>query len=355
MSILRKIELSPRGYLLAGALLFVLALMFVPGGGEWYYQHIYVNLSPILTGISSLVPFSLSDCFIYGSILFLITYVVSSIVKRRGWKKTIFFICEYLLCVFVWFYLAWGLNYYRPNFYIRTETKPADFSSENFDKFISQYTDSLNASYVEMKSVDKEMVKKEVKKGYAKLAERFGFEEVKESLLPKPMLVKPLMNATGVLGYMGPFFNEYTLNQDLLPVQYPFTYAHEMAHVLGITNEAEANLYAYLVCSSSTNQAIRFSGYFGLLRYVLINAYQALTEEQLDTWRETINPDIRDLFNKNTEYWRDKYSDTLGEIQHAVYNMYLKGNKISSGHANYSEVIALLMALNDKDFEQKCK
>lgn len=66
-------------------------------------------------------------------------------------------------------------------------------------------------------------------------------------LRAKPMLISPMMSSVGVLGYMGPFLNEFNLNRDLLAVQYPFTYAHEMAHVLGISNEAEANLYGFLV------------------------------------------------------------------------------------------------------------
>ena len=52
----------------------------------------------------------------------------------------------------------------------------------------------------------------------------------------------------GVTGSMGPFFCEFTLNGDLLPANYPATYAHELAHLLGITSEAEANFYAYQVC-----------------------------------------------------------------------------------------------------------
>ena len=57
----------------------------------------------------------------------------------------------------------------------------------------------------------------------------------------KEMLVPSLMSGVSVMGYIGPFFVEYNLNPQLLPVQYPATYAHEMAHVLGVSNEAEAN------------------------------------------------------------------------------------------------------------------
>lgn len=46
------------------------------------------------------------------------------------------------------------------------------------------------------------------------------------------MLFTPLISMVGVTGSMGPFFCEFTLNGDLLPSQYPATYAHELAHLL---------------------------------------------------------------------------------------------------------------------------
>ena len=64
--------------------------------------------------------------------------------------------------------------------------------------------------------------------------------------LPTPLRAcRPCFSMVGVTGSMGPFFCEFTLNGDLLPPQYPATYAHELAHFLGITSEAEANFYAY--------------------------------------------------------------------------------------------------------------
>ena len=63
------------------------------------------------------------------------------------------------------------------------------------------------------------------------------------------MLFTPLISMVGVTGSMGPFCCEFTLNGDLLPPQYPATDAHELAHFLGITSEAEANFYAYQVLS----------------------------------------------------------------------------------------------------------
>ena len=147
----------------------------------------------------------------------------------------------------------------------------------------------------------------------------------------------------GVTGSMGPFFCEFTLNGDLLPSQYPATYAHELAHLLGITSEAEANFYAYQVCTRSQVQAIRFSGYLSVLPHVLNNARRLMAEEEYAQLFRRIRPEIIGLAKKNSEYWMKKYNPVIGRIQDRIYDLYLKGNKIESGRKNYSEVVGLLV------------
>ena len=164
----------------------------------------------------------------------------------------------------------------------------------------------------------------------------------------KEMLVPSLMSGVGVMGYIGPFFVEYNLNPQLLPVQYPVTYAHEMAHVLGVSNEAEANYYGYRICISSSVREIRFSGYFSLLGYVLSNAYSVLDEEAFESWKNRLRPEIRELYNQKIAYWLSLYNPFIGTVQDWIYNAFLKGNGISSGIANYAEVIALIIASGPK-------
>ena len=318
-----------------------------PGAGEVYARNIYPYVSAVLSRFSSLFPFSVGDCLIYGSIVGLLIYVVYAIVGRRSWKTAVGWVVEYLLWGYVWFYMAWGLNYFRQDFFSRTQIPYAAYSADAFRSFLSAYTDSLNASFVPIETVDKVVVAEESKKGYREIAGRFGLVLPAGYLHPKPMLLPSLMSSVGVLGYMGPFFTEYNLNPKLLPVQYPFTYAHEMAHVLGISSEAEANLYGFLVCSRSEVPEIRFSAYFALLPYVLSNAYQLLPEEEFNQWKETILPEIKEVYNRKAAYWLDLYSPLIGEIQSTAYNWFLKGNNIPSGRKNYSEVVALLMALNN--------
>ena len=163
----------------------------------------------------------------------------------------------------------------------------------------------------------------------------------------KTMLFTPFISMVGVTGSMGPFFCEFTLNGDLLPPQYPATYAHELAHFLGITSEAEANFYAYQVCTRSQVKEIRFSGYLSVLSHVLGNARRLMSEEEYAELFNRIRPEIIELAQKNQQYWMEKYSPLIGDIQNFIYDLYLKGNKIQSGRKNYSEVIGLLISYEE--------
>ena len=137
------------------------------------------------------------------------------------------------------------------------------------------------------------------------------------------------------------------MNPDLLPVQYPSTYAHELAHVLGVSNEAEANFYAYRICTASSNPEIRYSGYFSLLGHVLVNAKRVLSTEEFETWKAEIRPEVRAMYNDEAAYWNARYSPLIGKIQDKVYDLYLKWNGIPTGKESYSEVVSLVISMEN--------
>lgn len=63
-----------------------------------------------------LVPFSVGDCFIYGSIAGLLGDLSYALIRKRRLGRTFRHVVEYLAWVYVWFYIAWGLNYFREDF-----------------------------------------------------------------------------------------------------------------------------------------------------------------------------------------------------------------------------------------------
>lgn len=344
--IMRLPKIRVRWIVLVLLLVFIGWVRLFPGAGESYARKVYPIVFSFLSRISQFLPFSLGDCFIYGSIVGLLLFLLYGLVVRRRrivWRLGR--IVEYLAWVYVWFYLAWGLNYFRQDFFTRSGVEEVPYSAERFQSFLTAYTDSLNASYVPMEQVDTLLIASAVQQGYRELSPRFGLlRPGKELLRSKPMLFSSLMSGVGVMGYMGPFFNEFNLNVDLLPVQYPAVYAHELSHLLGITSEAEANLYSYLVCTRSDIPEVRFSGYFSLFPYMLGNAYRILGKEAFEDWTRQIRPEIKELYNSKNAYWQAKYNPWIGEMQDKIYNFFLKGNNIPSGTANYSEVVKLVIA-----------
>jgi len=320
---------------------------------EWYALNIYPFFYRVLSRFSSLFPFSVGDCFIYGSIAGLLAYLVYAIVKRKNFGRRIGRIIECLAWVYVWFYLAWGLNYYRHDFYARSRILPATFSDSAFRSFLDEYTEALNASWYPVEVIDPAIVEVEIKDKFKTLPRKIGLAQPTDYLRVKPMLSSTLMSKVGVKGYMGPFFSEFNLNRNLPPSMYPFTYTHEMAHVLGIANEAEANLYGYQICIASDIPEIRFSGYQALFPYVWSNARRVLSPTDFEEWKASLNPEFVAFYNKNVSYLHSLYDPKIGEIQDYLYNLFLKGNRISSGTANYSEVIALLIAIREDNQQRK--
>ena len=274
---------------------------------------------------------------------YLLSYMETK--KRASLAKDSFREMELLAWVYVWFYLGWGLNYYRYNIYTRLQTPPVAYEEQHFQDFLEEYTKCLNASYQPQTDVDSDTLRHHIGSFYTNLPETYGLTRPQSWQHPKDFIFTPLYSKVGVLGSMGPFFSEAQLNTDLPEVQYPFTYAHEFSHLLGVSNEAEANYWAYRACTESSLPALQYCGYFGLLPYVISNASYLLTKEDFQAWIQTIRPEIRTQYNEKNNYWKERYSPLIGNIQDFTYNLFLKGNKIPSGKKNYAEVIGLLLSL----------
>lgn len=355
-------RLRRRHYILLVLLLAVALTRSIPGGGAMYTRHIYPIIGGILSPISGCIPFAVGDLFIALSLAWVIIYPCYAILKK-GKKKTAIFlhVAEYLLWVYAWFYIAWGLNYSQPNFYSRTGIQPVAVSQVAFKRFAYRYAHDLNQSFGQAfylhqygkpipiedteTSEENKNTEKAILSEYAKIGSKEG---INPSFNPNPhaktMLFSPLSSMAGVTGSMGPFFCEFTLNGEVLPHEYPAIYAHEYAHFLGISNEGEANLYSYIVCTASRNKYVRFSGYYHILFHVLANVYNILGEKEGDEYIKHIHPQIIKMAKGDRLYWNNKRCTLLDDLQNIAFDIYLKGNNVSEGRKSYSGVIGLILA-----------
>lgn len=340
-----SVFLSP-GLAIVLAALIVLC-RFNTRAADFYAEKVYPAVSAALSFISSAVPVSVNDVAIAAMIVAAIVILILSISGRKSWKHFIFKELELALWAFVWFYAGWCTNYSRSDIFARADTGRSAYDEQVFDSFLRDYTEALNESYVTVAEKDEEKTEAQVKAFYEKVPERYGLCTPKRWQHSKPMLIHRIQSAVGVTGYMGPLGGEFHINEDVLPENYPFTFAHEYAHLMGVSSEAEANWWAFQACRASDDPAVRYSGYFSVLSYIWNNAYALLGEESFKQWRGTVRPEIVEELIAEGEYWDSRRIPALDKAQTFIYDLFLKANRVGSGIKNYSEVVQMMISLDD--------
>lgn len=369
-------RLKWRHWVLLVLLSLITLTKLIPLWGFIYTTRIYPIIGSLLSPISGLFPFAIGDIFIALSIVWVIFYPIYEIKWRKQLAKRFFFlaakrgcypkkkvvfgrVAEYLLWVYAWFYIAWGLNYSQPNIYCRTGMKPVEVSEAKFREFAYRYADSINYLSEETAFDDqresqfngmvddglKNRVRDAVLKGYNEIGAKDGINApFNQHPHAKTMLFTPLSSMSGVTGSMGPFFCEFTLNGDIRPHDYPAIYAHEYAHLLGIANEGEANFYSYIVCTASSDKAVKFSGYYHIFFHVLRNVFDILGEKEGEKFLKYIRPEIIQLAKSDRNYWLSKRCKVLDAAQDFIFDLYLRGNHVAEGRKSYSGVVGLILA-----------
>lgn len=370
-----------RHWVLLVLLILVTLVKMIPLWGFIYTTRIYPIIGTLLSPISGFFPFAVGDIFIALSIAWVIFYPIYEIGLRKKLARRYFFlsakrgsypkkkvvfgrVAEYLLWVYAWFYIAWGLNYSQPNIYARIGMKPVEVSEAKFKAFAYQYADSLNALSIASDNIAgksiasdsivndelKNRVRDAVLKEYNKIGYREGINKpFNQHPHAKTMVFTPLSSMSGVTGSMGPFFCEFTLNGDILPHDYPATYAHEFAHFLGVANEGEANFYSYIVCTASADKQVRFSGYYHIFFHVLNNVFDILGEKEGERFLKHIRPEIIQRAKIDRHYWLSKRCKALDAAQDFIFELYLRGNHVAEGRKSYSGVIGLILAWEGKN------
>ena len=410
-----------RHWLLIALLAIVTIIRSSHGLGLAYTTHVYPVIGGLLSPVSGFMPFAISDIFIALSIAWVMLYPVYEMILRKRLAKryvslrprngqykkkraVLARVAEYLLWVYVWFYVAWGLNYSQPNIYRRIGMSPVEVNKARLKAFACQYADSLNkwsegcgvkseecgvkneergvkneecgvkseewgvkneergvkseeSKWLRGKGNDdeeKEKWEKSILQGYYRIGGRGINAPFNLHPHVKTMVFTPLSSMAGVTGSMGPFFCEFTLNGDLRPHEYPATYAHEFAHFLGVANEGEANFYSYIVCTASADMAVRFSGYYSIFFQVLNNVFDILGEKEGAAFLKRIRPEIIQLAKSDRRYWLGKRSKLLNAAQDIMLDLYLRGNNVAEGRKSYSQVIALILAWEEKAESAQC-
>jgi len=314
-----------------------------------YARHFYKNISLILSKISSIFPFSLSEILIPVFISLIILLIVKNYKNIITSLKlcpfyftlsSLFIIAVTVLGVLIIFISSWGLNYYRKP--LLSYQKEA-YSLHQEDLLKLAYILSSEASLLKSEIMESDInyttseINDLVYDEYKNVFDEYPFLEMKYSKA-KPIGVSKLFLYFNISGIYSPFTSEANFNKLVPKFSMPFVISHEVSHQIGIAYEDEANFLAYLACYNSNDKYMNYSAAFMGLLYVM----SALDKN--DDYKQFINSVNEDVIKDIKYYYSfwQKYDKPIASVASKINDTYLKANNQKDGIKSYSRVVRLL-------------
>jgi len=353
--------LNKYGWLLRCALVWtaVFVVKQFPAQIEaWYSNGFFVWVSTAQRWLLGWLPFSLGDV-VYALLIGFIVYKLCRLVWRLWgrsatwavWLRNIKFWVQLTTAAYLWFNLAWGLNYFRLGSSHQLQLQAAEYTKPDVDTLTVLLTKRLQLlcadtlTLTKMDGLSRAQMVQEARKGYAGAARKYPFLRHQFSSV-KPTLMGIGLNYFGTLGYANPFTGEAQMNYSMPRHLWPYTLCHEMAHQLGYASETEANLMGYLACKANGSAPFAYSVYTGLQAYALGELYQM--DSTLAARRHAETPAYVTADRKNTRRFFAQFENPFEPLIFGVYENYLKANNQPMGHKSYNYVVAWLIAFAKK-------
>ena len=309
----------------------------------FYSQTFYPGIAFLLSFVSKWVSFSMDDTFYVILAIFLLTISLLTIFRKIRFGKFLLLFLQTLSICYVLFYWFWGFNYYRSGINDRLLIGKSKPDTVQFVRVLENLIAQTNESYCTFDDITKSEISRLVESSYKKNSSFLKLNYPQGSRIPKSISLSSFFAKAGIAGYYGPFFSEVHMNDNLLMIEYPQVLAHESAHQFGITSEAEANFYGWLVCAKSDSKYLRYSANLNMINYFLSQARRL--HNFADLIHQIEKPVIDDI-RKVQKHWESMRNEQIDKAAGKVNDVYLKTNKIEKGIEDYFGVVQFVM-----DFE----
>jgi hypothetical protein len=308
-----------------------------------YSRTLFPVIAFLLSFMSKWVSFSLDDAFYALLAFFLITISLMTVFRKIKFGRFLLLLLQTLAICYVLFYWFWGFNYFRSGINDRLQIAKSKPDTVEFVKVLENLIARTNASYCTFDSISKPEIRELVESSYQKNASFLKIKYPSGTRVPKPITLSNFFAKAGIAGYYGPFFSEVHLNDSLLMIEYPQVLAHESAHQFGITSEAEANFFSWLVCTQSNSKQLQYSANISILNYFLSQGRRLHSFKKLV---HQIDKQVIDDIRKVQKHWENMRNETIDMAAGKVNDTYLKTNKVEKGIEDYFGVVQFVM-----DFE----
>lgn len=308
---------------------------------EWWTRNISRFFQTTAGFIFKYIPFSITELFVLsliGVTIWLIVWTIISLVKKR--KKFALSRAIDITLIYVAFIFSYvsttSLAYYRAELPIPLYEEKVEKSE--FVPIISYFLDDYNycsstLSYNEDGSLimpySASKLSRIIEEEYKKVNDSY-FSSFTTYM--KPLATSFLFREFHITGvYFGPF-GESNYDYLMTTAEYPFTFAHEIAHSKGVMRENDAQLMAAYICLNSEDPYLRYSGYIYTFTSLLNLARYTGNKDDYKNLVNQLDEDIIKNLNQINKYWASH--DLLNEIAEFFNNLYLKifGNDSTGGY-----------------------
>ena len=335
-----------------GILVVAVALALIPLPAGWverfYSRGAYPWLQSWLTAITNRVRFSVGDVLLVALVLALPIWWIVRIKSARGRRTRA--IASLTLksmvavaVIYLSFLALWGFNYQRVPLMGKLDYDEARLTEDARTGLLRSTIERLNADAKSAHGIpwpSEEAWRSQLLDVFNRVAIDLGNRTGVVPAMPKTSLANAFLGKSGVTGFTNPFGLEVILNSDLLPIEKPFTLAHEWAPLAGFADESEANFVALLACGRSETPAIRYSAWLSLYPYLQPgHPNTSRAEEPAPRLGAEAIADLQAIADRESRH----LSPTISQMQGRVYDGFLKANRVEAGLASYGLFVRLML------------
>jgi hypothetical protein len=249
--------------------------------------------------------------------------------------------------LYLWFLAAWGLNYRREPLREQLDFHEDRITREALRELALKNTAALNSLYHDAHAEgwpslhDTTAV---LRPAFVRAQQDLALTWTATPARPKRTLFNFYFTRVSIDGMTNPFVLETLANQTLLPFERAATVAHEWSHLAGYADESEANFVGWLVCMRGT-RAVQYSGWLALYGTVTDALPRSDREDIAGRLEQGPRADLAAI----SERVRSQAIPVASRAGYALYDRFLKANRVEAGIRSYSEVLRLLLGTKFTD------
>lgn len=325
-----------------------------PAFADFFNQYISVIGRTVLNVLTSWFPFSLGECMIFLLPVALVLAVVYALHRRCDtWRCAFVFIgmlLSVLAALFSVFVLNFGTGYRGTTLDVKLELERRAVSAEELYDTAELLREHINRETADIQYAetdfshmpyDLDTLNDKLNDAYSAFCKEHDFITHVDGQI-KPVMISEVMSYMHITGVYSFFTGEANINVNFPDYTLPFTAAHEMAHQRGIAREDEANFIAYLVCISSNDPYIRYSGYLNMYEYV-IGALASADNELFLMVSAHLNPEVNREISAYNEFFKTYADSTVSKVSGTINDTFLQSQG-TPGIKSYGLVVDLAVA-----------